>query len=62
MSEKKKQEGAEEGGGEGNLSPAEAASETDIPSNFQGEGDLHIGQMIFPLPLGKASRSMTKGF
>lgn len=35
---KEKQESAEELGGQGDLSPAEADSETDILSNFAGRG------------------------
>lgn len=38
MSEKRKQEDAEEGVGEGDLSPVETGSETAILSNFGGKG------------------------
>lgn len=37
----------------GNLSPAEACSETDILTVLWGEGDLDIGLMILPLPMVK---------
>ena len=50
MSEERNQEGAEEGGEEGNHCPMEAGSETDILDSVWGKGNWILGRVYFSVP------------